>query len=125
MEGLGINWKILVGQIINFAIIFFLLKKFVFGRFQKTLENRKKKIEDGLKKSEEAEQNLLKIRNLEKEVKDSAEENAKEIIKSAQINAQKKSQEVLGQAEKDGEKILLAAREKGERELKEEKEKQR
>ncbi len=125
MEGLGINWKILLGQIVNFAIIFFLLKKFVFSRFSDTLQKRKNAIESGLKKSEEAEQNLSKIRSLEKEIRLSSEEKAKEIIKTAQINSEKNGQEILAAAEVGKEKILLEAREMAAQELKAEKEKQK
>jgi F-type H+-transporting ATPase subunit b len=125
MEGLGINWKILVGQLINFVILFFLLKKFVFKAFFSTLEKRKKVIEDGVKKSEEAESNLAKIRVLDQEVRAVGEKNAKELLKSAEITAGKRKQEVLESAEKEKERIILVAKETAKKEIADEKEKQR
>lgn len=125
MEGLGINWKILIGQIINFAILFFLLKKFVFGRFASTLKRRQDKIEDGLKKSEEAKQNLVKIRSLEKEVREKCDQNAREMMELAKANAEARGQEILSLAEQEKGKILFDAKQKIERELQEGKEKQR
>lgn len=122
---MGINWKILVGQIINFAILFFLLRKFVFKAFSSILEKRKKVIEDGVRKSEDAEKNLAKIRVLEQEMKAAGERSAKEIIKSAEINAEKRKQEVLALAEREREGIILAAKEAAKKEREDEKEKQK
>jgi len=117
MEGLGINWKILIGQIVNFAILFFLLKRFVFKSFLSTLEKRKKVIEDGVRKSEDAEKNLAKIRTLEQEVRAAGERNAKDVIKAAEITAQKRKQEVLDLAEKEKEMIILGAKETAKKEV--------
>jgi F-type H+-transporting ATPase subunit b len=125
MEGLGINWKILVGQIINFVILFLLLKKFVFKAFFSTLEKRKKIIEDGVRKSEDAEKNLAKIRVLDQEIRIAGEKNARELIKTAEMTANKRKQEVLAAAEKEKERIILAAKETAKKELAQEKEKQK
>jgi F-type H+-transporting ATPase subunit b len=125
MEGLGVNWKILLGQIINFAVLFFVLKKFVFKTFLNTLEKRKKVIEDGVKKSEEAERNLSKIRELEQNVKLAGEKNAKELIKSAELTAAKRKQDILEETEKEKTGIIFAAKEAAQREISETKEKQR
>jgi F-type H+-transporting ATPase subunit b len=119
MEGLGFNWKILLGQLINFAILFFLLRKFVFGRVLNLLKTRREKIEEGLKKSDEAAQNLVKIRGLETEIRDAGEQAARDLLKASEINAQKKAQEVLTSAEKEKEAILVQAEERAQRELKE------
>lgn len=125
MEGLGINWKILIGQLVNFAVLFFLLKKFVFKKFSDTLRKRTEKIEDGLNRAQEAEKKLSEIRALEEEVKEAGERRARETIKSAQMNAEKKRQEILALAEKEKERIVLAAKETAAREAREARENQR
>ncbi|MFH1894538.1 MAG: F0F1 ATP synthase subunit B [Patescibacteria group bacterium] len=125
MEGLGIDWKILVGQVINFAILFFLLKKFVFKAFFSILEKRKKIIEDGVRKSEDAEKNLAKIRILDQEIRAAGEKNARDLIRSAGIIADKRKQEVLDAAEKEKERIIFEAKEMAKKEAESEKEKQR
>lgn len=123
--GLGVNWKILLGQIINFSVLFFLLKKFVFGAFLKILEKRKEIIERGLKKSEDAEKNLAHIRDLEKKIRESGERKAKELMILTQSAADKRRQEILELAEKEKEKILLGAKETAKKELEDEKERQK
>jgi F-type H+-transporting ATPase subunit b len=125
MEGLGINWKILLGDIINFAILFFLLKKFVFKSFSETLKKRKEKIEAGLKKSEEAEAALVKIRLQDKEIREAGEKNARELIKEAEINADKKRQAILALAEEEKQKIILKAKETAEKEISDKREQQK
>lgn len=78
MEALGINWKILLAQIVNFIILFWLLKRFALKPFLSVLKKRQTDIEEGIKKSEKAERSLQEIRNLAKEIK---EKGAKEASK--------------------------------------------
>ncbi len=125
MEGLGINWKIFLGDLLNFAILFFLLKKFVFKYFSETLRKRKEKIELGLKKTEEAEATLGKIRIQEKEIREAGERNARELVKEAQVSAEKKREAILALAEDEKQKIILAAKETAEKEIAEKREQQK
>lgn len=48
----GLNWKLFLGQLINFAIILFVLWKWVWGPVTKGLADRTKKIEDSLQEAE-------------------------------------------------------------------------
>lgn len=54
----GVNWKILIAQMVNFCVVAYLLYRFAFQPIIKTLDDRQKKISDGLKFSEEMEQQL-------------------------------------------------------------------
>lgn len=47
MDALGINIGFLIAQIINFAVIFFLLRKFVWGKLLDTIDQRRADIEKG------------------------------------------------------------------------------
>jgi F-type H+-transporting ATPase subunit b len=125
MEGLGINWKTLIGEIINFFILFFLLKKFVFPLFFKTLKNRRETIENGVKKSQEAEENLQKVRELEKEIKEAGERRARELVQTAQATGEKRRQEILASAEEERTNIVLRAEEDAKKEMESEREKRK
>lgn len=57
----GINPLLLAAQVVNFLILLFLLKKFLYGPILKVLAERKKRIEDSLKNTEEIERKLLEI----------------------------------------------------------------
>lgn len=125
MEGLGIDWKILIGQLINFAILFYLLKRFAYKPFLNLLKKRREVIEGGIKKAEEAEKSLLKVKEIEVEAREVGERKARELVKGAEVNAEKKKQAILALAENEKEKILVEAKAAAERELMKEKEMQR
>src|SRR3989344_4706705 len=55
----GINPILLAAQVVNFLILLFILKKFLYKPILKVLEARKQKIEESLKNAEEIERKLL------------------------------------------------------------------
>ncbi|MFZ5365614.1 MAG: F0F1 ATP synthase subunit B [Patescibacteria group bacterium] len=57
---LGINWKLLVAQAINFTVVLIVLYKFVYKPILKLLHNREKKIAQSLKDAQTVEENLKK-----------------------------------------------------------------
>lgn len=111
MNGLGIDWKILVGQIINFLILLWILNKFVIKPFLALLNKRQNQIAEGIKKSEEADKSLQKAKLLIQEAEMAAEKRAKEIIAAAEKRAKEKSQEILAAAEQEKQKIIKNAQE--------------
>lgn len=117
LETLGINWKILLGQIINFLILFYLLKRFAYKRFLNLLKERRQKIEEGIKKSEEAEKRIEMI-NIEREkILSRTQEKALEILKKNEKVGKERAEKILLDAQKDGEEILRKIREEGAREI--------
>lgn len=110
MEQLGIDWKILVAQIINFAILLYLLKRFAYKPFLKLLEARKKKIEQGLEKSEQAQRLLLATKESEKKIKEAAERKAREIMLASEERAKKRAEEIFILAEKEKKEIIERAK---------------
>lgn len=103
MENLGIDPKLLIAQVINFAVFFILFKKFLAKPFAKFLDGEKNK-------DLEKEKSIQKVKKMEEEAlrKDQI---AKEKIKKEQTA-------VLADAKKQGEKIkediLAQAREEAE-----------
>ncbi len=57
----GIDWKLLVAQIVNFAILLFILKKVLYKPVLAMLEERKNKIAESMKQAESIEKRLEKI----------------------------------------------------------------
>ncbi len=72
----GVNLPAIIGQIVNFAIVAFVLWKFAFKPVLATLDERKKKIADGLRYAEETKARL-----------DSAQQEIADSLKKAQIEA--------------------------------------
>ncbi|RJR14643.1 ATP synthase F0 subunit B [Candidatus Microgenomates bacterium] len=102
MDQLGIQPVLLLTQIVNFLIILFVLTKFLYKPILKVLDERKSKIAEGLKLTEEQEQ---------KEAV-SQEKRAK-ILKEAHDE----SRAILAQAKKDGQALKDEAVAKGKQEL--------
>jgi F-type H+-transporting ATPase subunit b len=108
IERFGVNPILLVAQIINFAIILFLLKRFLYKPILDMLRKREEDIKTGVKQAEEGRLTLEK-----------SLEEGKNILKLAQIQAKKVMEDARGQATKTAEQIDENARTQAEKLLKE------
>lgn len=122
LEDFGVKPVLLIAQVVNFLILLFILKRFLYKPILKVLEERKKKIAESLKNASEIEKKLEQItEDREKKLQKAAKE-AEEIIKEATENADKIITQAHEKAGKDIEKIL--AKTENEMELEREKLKQ-
>ena len=103
---LGIDWRLLTSQAVNFLILVVLLTFFVYKPILKILKERKTKIEDGVKKSEEAETRLHEANLLKKEKLKEAEQDALAILRETEQKAKTMESALLSQA-KEKENALL------------------
>ena len=118
LGNLGINGKLFIAQLINFAILFFVLKKFAFNPLLKVLDERKNKIEKGLKDAEKAGEKLEKISAKEKKVLDKANKKATKILLEAEEKAENNRAEAVKKTEAEIEELMK----KAERKIQEKKE---
>ncbi len=103
---LGIDWRLLISQAVNFLILVVLLTVFVYKPILKILKERKMKIEDGVKKSEEAETRLHEANLLKKEKLKEAEQDALKLLRETEKKAKEMELALLSQA-KEKENALL------------------
>ena len=89
MEALGIDVKLIVVQIVNFAILLFILKRFLYKPLLTMLEKRKQEVEDSVKLKTDLEERIKGI-DIEKE-------------------------QVMHQIRKDADAVIEEARQKGDR----------
>lgn len=106
----GVEWKLLIAQIINFGLVTFLLYRFAFKPVLNTLEERQKRIADGLQYTEEME---LKLKDAEREhtelikqatlegkaIIDAAHEQAKNHMERQTREAATRAEETIKKAE--------------------------
>lgn len=104
----GIDWKLFVSQLVNFALILIILRLFVYKPVLKILKERNKKIKEGLDKAEEAGVRLKEIDEIGKGKIKEAEIASMEMIKATEKKAkvldlenQKKLEEKQVQMQKD------------------------
>ncbi|MFA5368857.1 MAG: F0F1 ATP synthase subunit B [Candidatus Paceibacterota bacterium] len=125
MEALEINWTIFIGQLINFAILFFLLKFFVYGPFLSMIKKRREKIEEGVAKSLEAEEKLQKLSEIRQRMEEENENEKRKIISAAEEEAKKRLALSAETAEQEKAAILSKAQKSAEALKESEKEKTR
>lgn len=106
----GIDWRLLIAQIINFGVLFFLLKKFAYGPILAVLRERRRKIEEGLELRRQAQRTLHSTEQLREEVLTSARHDAVEIVHQAESTAENRHEEIIQEAHKKVEHIISDAR---------------
>lgn len=117
MEALGIDWKILLAQIINFIILVYLLKRFAFTPLLKILRERKEKIEEGVKNSEQAKQQLEEAKQDREKVLEKAQEKAADWVRQGKERGKEKEEKIIQYAEEEKQKLLEEAKQRGEQEV--------
>jgi F-type H+-transporting ATPase subunit b len=107
---LGIDWKLLIAQIVNFLVLLFVLWKFAYGPIIAMLEKRQKKIEKGLKDAEDAHIKLEESEERQKEILKKARTEAKVIVEKSREQAEKSKSELAVEAKIQAEKIISDAK---------------
>lgn len=106
MEALGIDWKLIIAQLINFALLFFLLRKFLFRPILKTLEERRVRIVKGLGDAQKIGEELVKLEEKKaKEIK-RAQEEGQRLINEVKLVRDKLLEEAKSQATSETHRML-------------------
>ena len=107
---LGINWKLLIAQIVNFLVLLFVLWKFAYGPILAMLEKRTKKIEQGLKDADAAKKKLEESEERQKDILKKARLEGKEIVQQARELAEKSKDQIAAAAKEQSEKLIASAK---------------
>ncbi|MBI3039569.1 F0F1 ATP synthase subunit B [bacterium] len=106
---LDINWGILISQTLNFFVLLFILKKFLYGPINEVLIDRKKRISDNIQSADTklAEANDLKSQYEQKlgTITDQAYQIKQQAIGEAQLA----KEEILGSAKNQAASLLEKA----------------
>lgn len=107
----GVQPILLAGQVVNFLLLLFILKRFLYKPLLKVLEERKQKIADSLKNAEEIEKKLEQTAlDREKKLREAAKD-AEEMLKEAAKNADRIITEAHQKASSDIEKMIKKSEE--------------
>ncbi len=87
LGSLGIDWRLLIIQIIAFSILVALLGKFVYPLLMKSIDERQKNIDDAQKASEEAQKAANKTKLAVEELLSEARQEASAIVATAKEEA--------------------------------------
>lgn len=106
----GFDPILLGAQVINFLIIFFVLKKFLYKPLLHTMQTRAKRIEDGLAYAQETEARLEKIKKEETRILKAAQTQSKEFLLETRKQAQDILRNAQEQAKEETKKMIDDAR---------------
>jgi F-type H+-transporting ATPase subunit b len=121
LGALGIDWKMLIFQIVAFLILVWLLGKYVYPTLIKTVDARQAEIEAGAKAAKEAEkkadeaqaeiQNVLhQARKEATDIVTTAKEEATAAIEAAEAKAKTRAEHIVTEAHAQVEKDIVAAK---------------
>ena len=114
-SNLGIDPKLLFAQAVNFLLVLWLLNRFVFKKLLSLLEERRKKIEQGLELRDRAEKEVAQIGAARHRALQEVKKEAETVLSETRNLARQKEQELLKAAKEQQDAILLKAREQGEK----------
>lgn len=110
IKSFGINWKLLTAQVVNFAILFWLLKRFAYSPLLGVLKQRESKIREGLSMAKEAEEKLKRIDSIEEEKKTEVEVMSLRLMADTESRAKDKEAELILAAKTKSDALLDGAK---------------
>lgn len=110
LKNFGVNPILLGAQIVNFLIVFFILKKFLYKPVLELLNKRKTTIQEGIHQAEEARKKLEKVVFEEKNILRTAQSEAKKIINDAKEESIETAKRLNDRTKEQTEKMLKDAK---------------
>src|SRR5581483_8862620 len=107
----GVNWFLLSAQIVNFAVLLFILQKYAYKPILRMLQQRQETIAKSLKQAEEIEEKLQKTEDDREKVLEKAAKEAQSMIDEVTQAANQIIADAHAKAAEDMEKILEQGRE--------------
>jgi F-type H+-transporting ATPase subunit b len=105
----GIDWKILVINLVNFGGLLLVLWYFLYGPVIRMLETRRQKIAEGVAAAEKSKQELEQIEHARTSMLAKAGKEADEVLSSARVAGTEKQREIVGSAEAAATRMLTEA----------------
>lgn len=102
----GLNWKLFLAQLVNFAIVLFILWRWVFKPVVSGMEERTKKIEDSLNTADKVNKEKEEFEQWKTKEMVSARQEATNIISEAKKTATTTKDQILEQAKAEQQQIL-------------------
>lgn len=121
LTGLGINWQLVIFQIIAFLILVFILSKWIFPIFFKIIDKRQEAIEASNKAAIEASKHaekargqidklLKEARTEAKDIVATAKEEATAMVQDAEVKGKAQAEHIVAEAHESIAKEVVAAK---------------
>ena len=106
LKAFGVDWRLIVIQVFNFALLAALLWYFLYTPVLKILNERQEKIKKGVEDAESAENALPEVEGKRQTIISDANKQADEINMRAKAQADERKSELLKDAEARAESIV-------------------
>jgi len=110
-ETFGWNWQLFLSQVISFTIVALLLRRFAYKPILGILEERRRRIEEGLLNAEKIKQELAEAEKRYAEILSKANAQAQKMIDEARESSAHLSERKQQEAVTAAEQIITKARE--------------
>ena|SRR3989344_4545797 len=95
----GINWQLLLVQALNFGVLLYVLWYFLYTPILKLIDDRQKKIAEGVQTAEAAERKLADAKTESEGIVGGAAREAEALVASARGRADERAAEIVKMAE--------------------------
>ncbi len=106
---LGVDWKLLLAQVVNFAILIVVLKKFAYKPILTVLGKRRDDIAEGIRASEESKERLSQTKVIEEERILAADKKALAMITAAESTAKVRGEKIMQDTEAKSASMMHSA----------------
>lgn len=110
MDKLGIEPSLLIAQVVNFLIIMAVLNILLYKPILSMLEKRKKKIEEGLKLTEDMKEEQAKLETKKAKILMEAKKEAQGIIEEARVRGKEEGKHILEESRQEAEAVIEKAK---------------
>jgi len=118
IQKFGLETKLFLFQVVNFLIMAFILKKFLYVPLKKILDKRKHKIEQSLLETANTKIILENAKEEKKKLLFEAKNSADILIETAKISIAETKEKIIMEAKHHSEQVLADAKQKAEAEFK-------
>jgi F-type H+-transporting ATPase subunit b len=112
----GVNWASFIAALINFTVLLIILNKFAYKPLLQVLDERRRKIAESVKQSEQIKEELAKTQAARDAIFMKANDEAQRIINEAKLAAEKFRDSKLNEALQSAQDTLRKAQEAGNQE---------
>lgn len=107
---LGFDWKIALANLVNFLIIYYLLRNVVFKKLANAIKERREKIQAGLEDAEKAKQALVVADEEKEKIITDGYKQVEEMLVLAEDKKRSIINSAKGEAEEEAQKIKESSR---------------
>jgi F-type H+-transporting ATPase subunit b len=107
---LGLDLKIFLAQLLNFLIVFWVLKRFAFGPIVKMLDRRQERVAKSMKDAEHVERRLAAIDEERRAIVKEARAEAGKVMEMARLDAEAIKTDLTEKAKREVERVVVQGR---------------